>query len=177
MIAMALSTRPKVLLADEPTTALDVTIQAQIIELLREVQRDLQTAVLLITHDLGVVNQMADEIAVMYAGRIIEQGERHQLLSAPQHPYTQGLLAALPGRAEPKAKLVEIHGSVPSPKDWPAGCRFAPRCRWAQPACRIETPTFAGRGEGRTSVACFAVPGAQLFPSSVTQAVDAEEAS
>lgn len=107
MIAMALVTRPQVLLADEPTTALDVTIQAQIIELLRELQRDFHTAILLITHDFGVVNQVADDIAVMYAGRIVERGPRRELLLAPNHPYTRGLLAALPGRASPKAKLHE----------------------------------------------------------------------
>jgi len=161
MIAMALVTRPKVLLADEPTTALDVTIQAQIIEALRELQRDFQTAVLLITHDLGVVNQIADDIAVMYAGRIVEQGARRTLLGHPQHPYTRGLLGALPGRAGPKARLAEIQGNVPSPKSWPSGCRFRPRCPLAHNECEVHVPQLTQVGQNRTGVACFAVqPGA-----------------
>jgi len=154
MIAMALSTRPKVLLADEPTTALDVTIQAQILELLRELLQDFQMAMLLITHDLGVVNQIADDIAVMYAGRIVEQAERRQLLTQPQHPYTRGLLGALPGRAAPKAALSEITGSVPSPAHWPSGCRFRPRCAEAMERCGHAFPELIQLGE--TRVACFA---------------------
>ena len=157
MIAMALVTRPKVLLADEPTTALDVTIQAQIIQLLRELQRDFSTAVLLITHDLGVVNQIADEIAVMYAGRIVEQGARHHLLTEPQHPYTQGLLGALPGRSGPKQRLVEIQGNVPSPRNWPSGCRFHPRCGLAHPPCERVIPALSAGTSEPTKVACYAV--------------------
>jgi oligopeptide/dipeptide ABC transporter ATP-binding protein len=159
MIAMALVTRPRVLLADEPTTALDVTIQAQIIQLLRELQRDFKTAILLITHDLGVVNQIADDIAVMYAGRIVEQGGRHDLLSAPQHPYTQGLLAALPGRTSRKSRLAEIEGNVPSPKNWPTGCRFRERCPVARPECAESIPalTHEETDSGHTRVACYAV--------------------
>lgn len=160
MIAMALVTKPRVLLADEPTTALDVTIQAQIIELMRELQRDFQTAILLITHDLGVVNQIADEIAVMYAGRIVEQGTRYEILKNPQHPYTRGLLAALPGRVKPGEPLYEIAGSVPSPKNWPQGCRFAPRCPEAHNRCKESQPellTLSATGEREPSrVACFA---------------------
>lgn len=157
MIAMALVTRPKVLLADEPTTALDVTIQAQIIELMRELQRDFNTAILLITHDLGVVNQIADEIAVMYAGRIVEQGQRKELLGSPQHPYTQGLLGALPGRVSAKTRLTEIAGNVPSPRAWPSGCRFHPRCPLAERACELAVPELSSPHPDRTRVACFVV--------------------
>lgn len=128
MIAMALSTRPKLLIADEPTTALDVTIQAQILNLMRDLQRDFDTSILLITHDLGVVNETADRVAVMYAGRIVEQGTRHEVLARPRHPYTQGLIAALPGRAHRSRRLHEIPGVVPQPSEWPKGCRFCTRC-------------------------------------------------
>jgi oligopeptide/dipeptide ABC transporter ATP-binding protein len=136
MIAMALAARPRLLIADEPTTALDVTIQAQILDLLRQLGRELGMAVLLITHDLGVVNELADRVAVMYAGRVVEQGTRAEVLSAPRHPYTEGLLRSLPGRAPRGARLAEIPGAVPPPEAWPAGCRFAPRCPRAFAACR-----------------------------------------
>jgi oligopeptide/dipeptide ABC transporter ATP-binding protein len=125
---MALAARPRVLIADEPTTALDVTVQAQILDLIRELCRELGMAVLLITHDLGVVNELADRVAVMYAGRIVEQGTRFEVLGAPRHPYTEGLLRSLPARAHPGERLVEIPGSVPPPGAWPPGCRFASRC-------------------------------------------------
>ncbi len=128
MIAMALSTRPEVLIADEPTTALDVTVQAQILSLLRELQRERGAAILLITHDLGIVNELADRIAVMYAGRIVESAPRSALLSDPQHPYTQGLLRSMPARARPGEPLPEIPGVVPPPSEWPRGCRFSTRC-------------------------------------------------
>lgn len=128
MIAMALSTRPKLLIADEPTTALDVTIQAQILQLMRELRRDFDTSVLLITHDLGVVNELADRVAVMYAGRLIEVGTREEVLGNPQHPYTQGLLAAMPSRSLHGERLHEIPGVVPQPHQWPKGCRFCTRC-------------------------------------------------
>jgi len=128
MIAMALSTRPKLLIADEPTTALDVTIQAQILELLRELTRDYKTSVLLITHDLGVVNELSQRVCVMYAGRIVEQGPTRSVLAKPSHPYTRGLLASMPARARPGERLTEIPGVVPRPVNWPAGCRFCTRC-------------------------------------------------
>lgn len=128
MIAMALSMRPEVLVADEPTTALDVTIQAQILRLMRELQQQTRTAILLITHDLGVVNEMADRVAVMYAGRIVEFGSRRSVLSEPTHPYTRGLLAAIPARAVRGEPLHEIEGVVPPPSQWAAGCRFCTRC-------------------------------------------------
>jgi oligopeptide/dipeptide ABC transporter ATP-binding protein len=128
MIAMALSMRPEILIADEPTTALDVTVQAQILALLRELQRDRGTAILLITHDLGIVNELADRVAVMYAGRLVEVAERKALLSDPLHPYTQGLLRSIPALSRPGERLPEIPGVVPSPDQWPAGCRFSTRC-------------------------------------------------
>ncbi len=138
MIAMALSMRPAVLLADEPTTALDVTIQAQILELLRELQRDTGTAILLITHDLGVVNELADRVAVMYAGKLVETGTRRAVLGDPWHPYTKGLLAAMPGRARRGERLYEIAGVVPPPTEWSRGCRFAGRCPEVLPCCAAE---------------------------------------
>jgi len=128
MIAMALSTRPEMLIADEPTTALDVTVQAQILELLRKLQRERDTAILLITHDLGIVNELADRVAVMYAGRLVEVAPREALFSDPLHPYTQGLLRSIPGLARPGERLPEIPGVVPPPDQWPTGCRFATRC-------------------------------------------------
>ncbi|HME69828.1 MAG TPA: ABC transporter ATP-binding protein [Myxococcota bacterium] len=139
MIAMALAARPSVLIADEPTTALDVTIQGQILDLLREVRDLLGTAILLITHDLGIVNELADRVAVMYAGRLVEVGMRTDILSAPRHPYTQGLLRSMPARARRGERLTEIAGVVPPPGQWPTGCRFAPRCTRAfDPCARID---------------------------------------
>jgi oligopeptide/dipeptide ABC transporter ATP-binding protein len=140
MIAMALSTRPKLLIADEPTTALDVTIQAQILELLRELQRESGMSILLITHDLGVVNELADRVAVMYAGRIVEAGTRLELLSHPSHPYTQGLLKSNPALTQPGQPLPEIPGVVPPAEEWPEGCRFANRCARVLEICEREVP-------------------------------------
>jgi oligopeptide/dipeptide ABC transporter ATP-binding protein len=128
MIAMAVSMRPRLLIADEPTTALDVTIQAQILELLRELQQDLGTAILLITHDLGVVNELADRIAVMYAGCLVEEGTRVEVLARPRHPYTVGLLRSVPARAARDERLHEIPGVVPAAANWPSGCRCYSRC-------------------------------------------------
>jgi len=128
MIAMALSTRPELLIADEPTTALDVTVQAQILALLRDLQRNRNAAILLITHDLGIVNELADRVAVMYAGRLVEVADREGLLSDPRHPYTQGLLRSIPALAAPGEPLPEIAGVVPTPDQWPTGCRFSTRC-------------------------------------------------
>ncbi len=140
MIAMALSTRPKLLIADEPTTALDVTIQAQILQLMRELRQDFDTAIILITHDLGVVNELADRILVMYAGRIIERGTRLEVLAEPRHPYTVGLLAAMPAHGTPGQHLHEIPGVVPSPAEWPTGCRFCTRCPRAFEPCPTIVP-------------------------------------
>lgn len=154
MIAMALCTRPRVLLADEPTTALDVTIQAQILQLMRDLQNDFDTAILLITHDLGVVNQIADEVSVMYAGRIVETGSTQHILGTPSHPYTQGLLGALPGRSQPKQRLHEIAGTVPSPASWPSGCRFRTRCPEVVDMCSQAVPPLLPLARGG-SVACY----------------------
>ncbi len=128
MIAMALALNPQILIADEPTTALDVTIQAQILDLMRALRREMQTAVILITHDLGVIAEMADEVAVMYAGRIVEQAGVERLFVHPLHPYTQGLIASIPVLGKVKDRLEVIPGSVPNLINLPAGCRFAPRC-------------------------------------------------
>jgi len=140
MIAMALSTQPKLLVADEPTTALDVTIQAQILELLRELQREIGMAILLITHDLGIVNELADRVAVMYAARLVEEGAREVILADARHPYTRGLLSSMPALARPGEPLAEIPGTVPAPEDWPPGCRFASRCPRAIARCTTEAP-------------------------------------
>ncbi len=140
MIAMALCTRPKLIIADEPTTALDVTIQAQIIQLLRDLAKDFQTAVLLITHNLGVVNELADRVIVMYAGQFAEEGTRVELLGHPKHPYTQGLLGSIPGRTRHRDRLREIPGVVPPPHEWPKGCRFCTRCPRAFDPCSTEIP-------------------------------------
>ncbi len=140
MIAIALACRPKLLIADEPTTALDVTIQAQILDLLRTLQRDLGMAVILITHDLGVVAEFARRALVMYAGRVVEAAPVGRLFKAPQHPYTQGLLASMPVMTGPRVALTAIPGTVPQPAAMPAGCRFAPRCRHAHDACSSPPP-------------------------------------
>jgi len=152
MIAMALSSRPRLLIADEPTTALDVTIQAQILELLREIQRDTGMSILLITHDLGVVNELADRVAVMYAARLVEEGSRQAILGEPRHPYTQGLLRSMPARAGRGAPLAEIPGTVPPPDEWPPGCRFAGRCDRVLDFCADVLPGETPLGDGH--VAC-----------------------
>jgi len=156
MIAMAVSMRPRLLIADEPTTALDVTVQAQIIELLRELQSTLGTSVLLITHDLGVVNELADRVLMMYAGRTIEAGLREQILSRPRHPYTHGLLRSIPARAARGQRLAEISGVVPSPEHWPSGCRFAPRCSERLEVCTKQVPESLEL-DATHSVCCHAV--------------------
>jgi peptide/nickel transport system ATP-binding protein len=156
MIAMALSTRPEVLIADEPTTALDVTIQAQILELLRELSRDYDTSILLITHDLGVVNELANRILVMYAGRIVEQGSRHDVLARARHPYTLGLLASMPARARRGERLSEIAGVVPPLATWPPGCRFCTRCPRVLEQCASVWPEALALG-GEHLVHCHAV--------------------
>jgi oligopeptide/dipeptide ABC transporter ATP-binding protein len=140
MIAMALALRPRLLVADEPTTALDVTIQAQILELLRDLQRDLGTAILLITHDLGVVNELADRIAVMYAGKLVEEGTRSQVLGGASHPYTRGLLRSVPSLGRRGEPLAEIPGHVPGAGERPAGCRFATRCPSVLERCFTQVP-------------------------------------
>ncbi len=140
MIAMALACSPSLLIADEPTTALDVTIQAQILTLLRGLQKNLGLTILLITHDLGVVAQTCDRVAVMYAGRIVESADVHTLFANPKHPYTEGLLNSLPLAGDQEGDLQAIPGTVPSPFAMPSGCRFAPRCPHARDLCRGEEP-------------------------------------
>jgi peptide/nickel transport system ATP-binding protein len=157
MIAMAMACRPKLLIADEPTTALDVTIQAQILDLMREMAAESGTATILITHDLGVVAEMADEVLVMYAGRAAEMAGARTLFAEPQHPYTVGLMGAIPRLDEERARLATIEGAVPSPASWPRGCRFAPRCPFAIPRCGTEAPGFAALAPGH-AVACWQAP-------------------
>ncbi len=140
LIALALSCRPALLVADEPTTALDVTIQAEILNLLRHLKREFGLSLLLITHDLGVVAHTADRVAVMYAGRIVEQAPVRSLFKAPAHPYTQALLRAMPGAMRSTRRLEPIEGHVPSMQDLPPGCAFAPRCPWQHDACVAEVP-------------------------------------
>ncbi|MBO0766007.1 MAG: ABC transporter ATP-binding protein [Hyphomicrobiaceae bacterium] len=140
MIAMAMAMQPRLLICDEPTTALDATIRAQILELIRNMATTTGAAVLLITHDFGVVNAVADRVAVMYAGQIVEEGAREELLSRPRHPYTQGLLRSIPRPEARGNRLEEIKGVVPRPGQWPQACRFHPRCPHAFDRCRSETP-------------------------------------
>ena len=155
MIAMALACKPDLLIADEPTTALDVTIQAQILALLKELQREEGMAILLITHDLGVAAEMADRVVVMYAGRIAEQAPVQELFARPGHPYTRGLLrsSVLPESAERGARLAAIPGSMPRLDEMPSGCRFHPRCSLASERCRVESPALVS--DGAREVACW----------------------
>lgn len=144
MIAMAMIRRPMLLIADEPTTALDVTIQKQILDLMSDLRRETGSAVLLITHDMGVVSESADRVAVMYAGRIVEAGAVTQVFAEPRHPYTAMLLRTIPRLDGPrKVALPAISGAVPDIRDWPQGCRFHPRCPLATDRCRIEAPPLA----------------------------------
>jgi len=140
MIAMALALKPRLLIADEPTTALDVTIQAQILELMRMLRDETGAAIILITHDLGVVAELAQEVAVMYAGRIVERASVDALFAEPQHPYTIGLLGSIPRLDREAARLPAIEGQVPNPMTPPPGCRFAPRCPFATEKCKREEP-------------------------------------
>jgi peptide/nickel transport system ATP-binding protein/oligopeptide transport system ATP-binding protein len=140
MIAMALSCQPKLLIADEPTTALDVTIQAQVLQLLKEIQREMGMAVMLITHDLGVVTEIADRVAVMYAGRIVEMASIEAIFGQMRHPYTKGLLDSIPQLKEKKNRLNAIPGQVPNPIDLPVGCKFHPRCYLMIEECKKEEP-------------------------------------
>ena len=148
MIAMALACDPEVIIADEPTTALDVTVQNQILNLFKFIQETRSMSILYITHDLGVVTQIADRVYVMYAGVIVEQGNTHQIFHRAKHPYTRGLLASLPGRSKRGKRLYSIPGSVPDPAHKPQGCSFHPRCPQAVPVCRIEYPQMFDYGEG-----------------------------
>jgi peptide/nickel transport system ATP-binding protein len=157
MIAMALACEPALLIADEPTTALDVTIQAQILDLLQDLQRRLGMAILIITHDLGVIAEVADEVLVMYAGKIVESAPVAALFADPQHPYTIGLLGSIPRIEIDRERLSTIEGTVPSPNNQPKGCRFAPRCPFADPRCHTEPPPLRGIGTDHR-VACWKAP-------------------
>lgn len=155
MIAMALSCNPKLLIADEPTTALDVTIQAQILKLMKDLRDRLGSAILLITHDLGVVADMCDRVIVMYAGRIVEEALVDDLFKVPCHPYTRGLLQSIPKLNQPKgSRLSTIEGTVPDPHHMPEGCRFHPRCPFATDQCLEAEPSLESIGDGRW-VACW----------------------
>jgi peptide/nickel transport system ATP-binding protein len=158
LIALALAGRPDLLVADEPTTALDVTIQAQILELLRSLQEEFGMGMIFITHDLGVIERIADRLAVMYAGRLVETGPTGTVMGAPRHPYTKGLMESVPGFHARRHRLVSIGGTVPSPTAWPPGCRFHPRCAEAIETCHRETPAL--EFEGERGCACFRPRGA-----------------
>ncbi len=154
MIAMALACNPKLLIADEPTTALDVTIQAQILELLLSLRDELGMAVIIITHNMGVVAETADRVLVMYAGKIVEEAPVDMLFERPAHPYTRGLLGSIPSLEDERARLVTIPGVLPNPAALPPGCRFAPRCAWRIPACNAAVPSLVAVGAGHAA-ACI----------------------
>jgi peptide/nickel transport system ATP-binding protein len=157
MIAMALACKPRLLIADEPTTALDVTIQAQILELMRMLRDETGAAIILITHDLGVIAELAQDVAVMYAGRIVEKAPVGQLFLQPEHPYTIGLLGSIPKLHLQQERLPAIEGQVPSPAEAAAGCRFAPRCPFSVERCRIDDPALRTITPGQEA-ACWNAP-------------------
>lgn len=158
IIAIALANNPKLIIADEPTTALDVTIQAQVLELMNELKEKLRTSLLLITHDLGVVAQVCDRVAIMYAGEIVESGTIAEVFDHPHHPYTIGLFGSIPSLDETAEKLKPIQGQMPDPTELPEGCAFAPRCPYATGACRTRKPEMTGVG-GTQMVRCLAHQG------------------
>ncbi|MFN6953970.1 MAG: ABC transporter ATP-binding protein [Acetobacteraceae bacterium] len=167
MIAMALAGRPDLLVADEPTTALDVTIQAQILDLLQSLRREFGMALVLISHDLGVVSETCERVAVMYAGRVVEEAPTERLFADPRHPYTQGLLGALPPISGPRRRLAAIPGGVPEPWAMPPGCAFAPRCPAHRPECDRASPESLGIAPGHRA-ACL-----RALESSAAEAVPA----
>lgn len=150
MIAMAMACNPKILIADEPTTALDVTIQAQILDLMKDLSETNETAILLITHDLGVVAEMCDRVVVMYGGRAVEESDVYSIFANPQHPYTQGLLESIPVIGERVSRLKSIPGNVPVPSNMPEGCKFAPRCPFAMDICWEKEPELKEIEEGHS---------------------------
>jgi oligopeptide/dipeptide ABC transporter ATP-binding protein len=156
VIAMALACHPKLLIADEPTTALDVTIQAQVLDLMRRLQQELGTAIILITHDLGVIADLVDTVVVMYAGKVVERAPVRQLFAAPRHPYTQGLLRSVPSLETRAHRMRTIEGTVPSAYAMPQGCRFHPRCGIARNVCRTDEPPLVPDGVGGEA-ACWAL--------------------
>jgi peptide/nickel transport system ATP-binding protein len=164
MIAMALATEPKLLVADEPTTALDVTIQAQIIDLLRDIQRQMGMAILLITHNLGLVADIAQRVAVMYAGQIVEEAPALRLLSQPLHPYTRALIRSVPEIGRGLDRLPAIPGNVPAPGQWPGGCRFAPRCSSALATCSTNLPNLSQGTAGHLVRCPVSMPHAHATP-------------
>lgn len=158
IIAIALACNPKLLIADEPTTALDVTIQAQVLDMIRNLRKKLNTSMLLITHDLGVVAQTCDRVAIMYAGEIVEEGDLHQIFRETLNPYTQGLLGSLPSLAVDVERLNPIRGMMPDPTNLPEGCRFSPRCSYADERCMKEHPELMDCGSGH-KCRCFRTEG------------------
>lgn len=150
MIAMALVNQPKILIADEPTTALDVTVQAQILSLIRDIQAKTRMAVLLITHDLAIVSEVSNNVAVMYAGQIVEYGPTRSIFREPRHPYTTGLLASRPSRSRRGQDLATLEGRVPEATDWPPACRFEPRCPYRWTRCGLVPPRNLDMGDGMT---------------------------
>ncbi len=156
MIAMALACKPDILIADEPTTALDVTIQAQILRLMNELQKENGTAIMFITHDLGVINEMADDVVVMYCGQVVEQAPASLIFTdcKQSHPYTEGLMFSIPRLNDDRAKLDPIPGVVPHPLDLPKGCKFAPRCKYCTKKCMEEEPVLTQVAEGQL-IRCF----------------------
>jgi len=157
MIAMALSCRPQILFADEPTTALDVTIQAQILQLIKDLQAEFGMGLIMVTHDLGVVAETVDRVVVMYGGRVMETAPVQDIFDAPAHPYTQALMASIPGRTPGKQRLVEIPGASPNPSNPPPGCPFHPRCAVAEARCAAQVPAFKAQSAARAA-ACWRLP-------------------
>jgi oligopeptide/dipeptide ABC transporter ATP-binding protein len=155
MIAMAIALNPRLLIADEPTTALDVTVQAQILQLLHRLQKELGMALLIITHDLGVVSNIADDVIVMYAGKVMEQGSRRDILIRPHHPYTRGLIQSLPRSGAGEIALVPIRGQPPAATALPLGCPFHPRCDFALPQSLDEQPLYVVDGDPSHRSACW----------------------
>jgi oligopeptide/dipeptide ABC transporter ATP-binding protein len=154
MIAIALACQPELLIADEPTTALDVTIQNQILQLMKTLKQKINMSIMLITHDLGVVAEMADSVVVMYAGQVVEQGDVYTIFENPKHPYTEGLLKSMPSAEKRVGKLYAIEGVVPNPLNLPSGCRFAARCEYATALCYDEMPDIEKIGN-EEAVRCW----------------------
>ena len=171
VIAIALACDPKVLIADEPTTALDVTIQAQILDLMNQLKKETGTSILFITHDLGVVAEVCDDVAVMYCGRVVERGDVKTIFANPSHPYTKGLLGSIPRLGDAGKELKSIPGNVPNPKYMPKGCKFEPRCPYASEKCREEEPGFFQIEEGHIS-RCWLCESGQLKTDHVEKAGD-----
>ena len=171
VIAIALACDPRVLICDEPTTALDVTIQAQILDLMNQLKKETGTSILFITHDLGVVAEVCDDVAVMYCGRVVERGDVKTIFSNPSHPYTKGLLGSIPRLGDAGKELKSIPGNVPNPKYMPKGCKFAPRCPYPSKKCREAEPGFFQIGEGHIS-RCWLCESGQLKTDHVEKAGD-----